>query len=121
PEGGRKIEAVTKLESMDEAAGDLVISHRSPRPPIGRRIRDRLHRQDSAARIVGKGDAQALAIGWRNERQSRPAGRAQAPRLGDRIATRRAQRRQCGVESESAGGPKYIENVPRAFRWFPGR
>jgi len=54
PHGGGEIEPVAIFEMMDEAARHVVVADRGARPPIGRRIGDRLHGQHARAGIVGK-------------------------------------------------------------------
>ncbi len=58
----RQIEAVAVFERMHQRAGDIVITHRGAGSCVGRRIGDRLHREEARAGIVGEGNAQPLAI-----------------------------------------------------------
>ncbi len=51
----REIEPVAVFEGMHQRAGDVVVAHRGAGAVIGRRIGDRLHRQQAGAGIVGKG------------------------------------------------------------------
>ncbi len=86
--GGREVEPVAVFEGMHERARDVVVAHGGARAVIGRRIGDRLHRQHAGAGIVGERNAEPLAIGRRDERELRPAGRAQAG-AADRLAAGR--------------------------------
>ena len=87
---------------MHQRARDVVIAHRGAGALIGRRIGDRLHRQQLGAGIVDKGNAEPRAIGRRDERQFGPACRADALAI-DRLAAGDAQRRQRDVEREPRG------------------
>ncbi len=118
PHGGREIEPIAVFQGMDEGAGDVVVAHRRARPVVGRRIGDRLHRQQTRPAVERERNAEPLAIGRRDERKLRPAGRAQAwvaDRLAaggaevrqrdvDRVAQSRAQRR---TQAGKAAGPGF--------------
>ncbi len=95
----RQIGAVLVFQRMHQRARDVVIAHRGAGARIGRRIGDRLHRQQAGAGIVDKGNAEPRAKRRRDERQFRPAGGADAFAV-DRLAAGDAQRRQRDVERE---------------------
>ena len=96
---GRQIGAVLVFQRMHQRAGDVVIAHRGAGALVGRRIGDRLHRQQFRAGIVDKGNAEPRTERRRDERQFRPARRADALAI-DRLAAGNAQRRQRDVERE---------------------
>ena len=85
---------------MHQRACDIVIAHGGAGALIGRRIGDRFHRQQAGAGIVDKGNAEPGAKRRRDERQFRPASRADAL-ARDRLAAGDAQRRQRDVEREA--------------------
>ena len=85
---------------MDERAGNVIEAHGSAGTPVGRRIGDRLHREHAGPGIIGEGNAEAFAIGWGDERELRPAGRAQRG-IAHRLAAGRAKRRQRHVEPDA--------------------
>ena len=98
------------LKRMHQRAGDVVVAHRGAGAVIGRRIGDRLHRQQAGAGIVGERNAEPRAIGRLDEatvstsrrrtgrRRRRAArgrtGRAAAARRRAPAAARRASRRE---------------------------
>ena len=96
---GREIGAVLVFQRMHQRAGDVVIAHRGAGALVGRWIGDRLHRQQFRAGIVDKGNAEPRAERRCDERQFRPARRADALAI-DRLAAGNAQRRQRDVERE---------------------
>ena len=108
---------------MDQRARHVVVAHRRARPVIGRRIGDRLHRQDAGARIIGERNAEPLAIGRRDEiaaSTSRPAHRAAASRTGSRqdgqsggSATSRSGR---SAACSEAVGSRQADRVPPTRR-----
>ena len=112
---GREIGAVLVFQGMHQRARDVVIAHRGAGARIGRRIGDRLHRQQFGAGIVDKGNAEPRAIGRRDERQFRPARRADAFAV-DRFAAGDAQRRQRDVERQPRGLPPGAAAGARARR-----
>ena len=69
----REIGAVLVFQRMHQRARDVVIAHRGAGARIGRRVGDRLHRQQVGAGIVDKGNAEPRAIGRRDERQLWPS------------------------------------------------
>ena len=90
----REVEPVAVFEGVHQRAGDIVVAHRGAGAVVGRRIGDRLHRQDAGAGIVGERNAEPLAIRRLDERQLRPAGRTRpAP------SARRARRTQRAGDS----------------------
>ena len=97
----RKIEPVAILEGVHQLGGDVVVAHGGARALVGRRIGDRLHRQDAGAGVVGERNAEPRAIGRRDEGELAPAGGAHAL-VGHEIAARRAEPRQRGVERRAA-------------------
>ena len=97
--GGREVGAVLVFQRMHQRARDLVIAHRGAGALVGRRIGDRLHRQQVGAGIVDEGNAEPRAVGRFDERQLRPAFRADALAV-DRLAAGDAERRQRDVERE---------------------
>ena len=97
--GGRQIGAILVFQRMHQRARDVVIAHRGAGARIGRRIGDRLHRQQAGAGIVDKGNAEPRAKRRRDERQLGPAFGADAFAV-DRLAAGHAQRRQRDVERE---------------------
>ena len=115
--GGSKIEPIAIFQGVDQRASDIVIAHHGARPVIGGWIADRLHREQARAAVEREWNAEPLAIGRRDERQLRPASRAQSL-VADRLATggaevgqsnindqaeRRAQRRAQAGETASSG------------------
>ena len=98
----RQIGAVLVFQRMHQRAGDVVIAHRGAGARIGRRIGDRLHRQQLRAGIVDEGNAEPRAIRRRDERQLGPASGTDAFAV-DRLAAGDAQRRQRDVEREPRG------------------
>ena len=116
---GREIGAVLVFQRMHQRARDVVIAHRGAGARIGRRIGDRLHRQQIRSGIVDEGNAEPRAIGRRDERQFGPALRADAF-AGDRFAAGDAQRRQRDVEREPRGmRPRAVRaaSTRRAAGW----
>ncbi len=95
--GGREVEPVAVFQCMHERPRDIVVAHRGAGPVIGRRIGDRLHRKDAGAGVIGKRNAEALAIGRRDQRKLRPARRAEAV-AANRLAAGRAERRQRNIQ-----------------------
>ena len=101
------------LKRVHQRAGDVVIAHRGARPVIGRRIGDRLHRQQAGAGIVGEGNAKPRAIRRLDQRQLRPAGGAQPDAVAERLAAGRAQRRQRDVERDAQRGAQAAAHCAR--------
>ena len=97
--GRRQIGAVLVFQRMHQRARDIVIAHRGPRAPVGRRIGDRLHRQQFGAGIVDKGNAEPRAVGL-SMNDSFAQHSAQTPFAIDRLAAGHALRRQRDVERE---------------------
>jgi hypothetical protein len=93
-----EIHPVAVFEAVHQGAGDLVIANGGPRLAVGGWIGDRLHREDAGTRVVGERRSQTLAVGWRDEREPRPTDGAQPAVLAQRLAARRAERRQADVE-----------------------
>ena len=116
PHHRRQIEPVAVFEGQHQRAGDVVIAHRGARAVIGRRIGDRLHRQQAGAGIVGERDAEPRAIRRLDQRQFRPAGRAQADAVAERLAAGRAQRRQRHVEGKAQRGAQIRREIARGAR-----
>jgi hypothetical protein len=83
----RQIEPVAVFEGEHQRAGNIVIALCGARAVIGRRVGDRLHRQQAGTGIVGEGDAEPRAVGWLDQREPRPAIGAQA----DAVTKRRTQ------------------------------
>ena len=110
----RDVEPVAVFQRMDQRARHVVESHRRARPRIGRRIGDRLHRQDAGARIIGERNAQPLAIGAGDEIQFRPAGRTQRTGIAHRLAAGRAERRQRDIEEGAQAG---LRRGPGSASW----
>ena len=115
--GGREIEPVAVFQRMHQRARDLVVAHRGARPVVGRRVGDRLHRQHARAGIVGERNAEPLAIGRRDERELRPAGRAQAV-AADRLAAGRAERRQRDIERAPENRAKWRRHAGQPRRVY---
>ena len=99
--GRRQIGAVLVFQCVHQRARHVVIAHRSAGALIGRRIGDRLHRQQFGTGIVDKGNAEPRAEWRRDEREFCPARRTNAFAI-DRLAAGHAQRRQRDVEREAA-------------------
>jgi len=97
PHGGREVEPVAVFQRMDQRPRDVVVANRGACPVIGRRIGDRLHRKDARAGVIGKRNAEALAIGRRDQRKLRPARRAEAV-AANRLAAGRAEGRQRDIQ-----------------------
>jgi len=94
---GRKIGAVLILQPVHKRARDVVVADGGAGALIGRRIGDGLHRQQARSRIVDKGNAEPRAERRRDERELRPARRADTVAC-DRFVARDAERRQDDVE-----------------------
>src|SRR6266436_10236429 len=96
---------------MDKIASDVIVAHGGAGPSIGGRISNRLHGQNSRAWIIGEWNAEALAVGWRNERHPRPARRTQPAGIAERCAARCTQGRQCHIERNAEGGAAESRNA----------
>ena len=96
---GRQIGAVLVFQRMNQRARDVVIAHRGAGALVGRRIGDRLHRQQIGPGVVDKGNAEPRAVGRFDERQFGPAFGADALAI-DRLAAGNAQRRQRNIERQ---------------------
>ena len=92
-----KVKPVAIFECVHQRARNLVETHRCASAIIGRRVGNRLHRQDARSGVIDEGRAQPLAIGSRNERQFGPACRTQPAAL-DRLTARRTKWRQREIE-----------------------
>ena len=109
----REIGAVLVFQRMHQRPRHVVIAHRGAGARIGRRIGDRLHRQQAGTGIVDKGNAEPRAERRRDERQFCPARRADADAC-DRLAAGDAQRRQRDIERQPRGmGPRAAQVVGR--------
>ena len=115
--GGREVEPVAVFQRMHQRARDVVVAHRGAGPVIGRRIGDRLHRQHARAGVVGERNAEPLAIGRRDQRELRPARRAQAV-AADRLAAGRAKRRQRHVQRAAEKRAEWRGHAARARRVY---
>ncbi len=110
---GRQIEPVAVFEADHQLARDLVVAHGGARPVIGRRSGDGFHREDAGARIVSEGNAEPRAVGLFDQRQFRPAGRAQADAVAERLAAGRTKRRQRHVERSRSAWRNPVRNGAR--------
>jgi hypothetical protein len=110
-----KVEPVAVFEGVDQLARDVVVAHRRAGAPVGGRIGDRLHREHAGAGIERERDAQPLAIRRRDEREFRPAGRAQAL-PSDRLATGRAKLRQRHIDSKPESRAQHAREPGEAPR-----
>ena len=91
PSSGARSSRSPYLKACTSLRGDVVVAHRRAGALVGRRIGDRLHRQDAGAGIVGERNAEPRTIGRRDEGELAPAGRAEARcRSRDRGTTDRA-------------------------------
>ena len=115
--GGREVEPVAVFEGMHQRARDLVVAHRGAGAVIGRRIGDRLHRQDAGSGIVGERDAEPLAVGRGDERELVPS-RSRTARRRRPARGRTAQ--SCG-SATSTTRPNVARNAPAIRRSRVGR
>jgi hypothetical protein len=94
----RQIEPVAIFERVHQGARNLVKARRGAGAVIGRRVGDRLHRQDARTGIVDERHAEPLAIGPPDEGELRPARRTKS-RPVNRLAAGGAQPRQNEIEA----------------------
>src|SRR4029079_1922421 len=112
---------------MHTRARDGVTAHRGAGALVRRWVGDRLHRQQFRAGIVDKGNAEPRTERLSDERQFRPACRANTLAI-DRLAAGNAQRRQRDVEREfwkmrervTAGAPYAARNGGKGGAWGTG-
>jgi len=97
PHHGRKVERVAIFESMHQGARYLVETHRRPGAMIGRRVGNRFHGQHAGTWVIDERNAEPFAGGPRDEREFRPACRAQTLPV-DRLAAYGAKTRQRQIE-----------------------
>ena len=114
----RHVEPVAVFQRMDQRPRHVLKPHRRACPRVGRRIGDRLQRQDARARIIGERSPQPLAIGAGDEVQFRPAGRTQGARIAHRLAAGRTERRQGDVEKRAQARANDASNPRRRGRFL---
>ena len=103
--GRGEIEPVAVFQGMDELARDVVVAHGGARAMIGRRIGDRLHRQQARPAVERERNAEPLAIGRRDEGElatSRP--RTDRRRRPARDRRRKAAAARCRARATGAQG-----------------
>lgn len=93
----RHIGAVAMLEGQDEAAASVVVHEGSTRPTKTRPPDKAGGAQGLRAKLFPERRAAAVAVRWRDKRETRPAGRAQRPHCADNFAASQAKRRQDAV------------------------
>ena len=97
--GRGEVGPVLVFQGMHQRPRDVVIAYRGAGPPVGRWVGDGLHRQQFGPGIIDKGNAEPRAVRLRDERQLRPAFRADTLAI-DWLTARNAQRRQRDIERQ---------------------
>jgi hypothetical protein len=88
---------------MHKRARDLVVAHGGAGLLIGRWVGKGLHRKHIGTRVIGKGDAEAIAIGWGDEGELAPACCTQAF-FANQLAAGEAERRECDIDRPAGCG-----------------
>jgi hypothetical protein len=103
-----KVEPVAVFKGLNQGTGDGVVTYCGSRAVVSRWIGDRFHRQQAASGIIGKGNSKPCAVRGLDERQLRPAWRAQARALAQRLAAGRTKRRQSEVQNKPQRRPHVL-------------
>jgi NADH dehydrogenase [ubiquinone] 1 alpha subcomplex assembly factor 5 len=105
----RHVSTIAMLERQDQTPAAIVVDQGGACPTETQPPGKTGGAQNVRTEILVEGRAAAGAVRWRDEGESRPAGRAKRARCADDFAAAQAERRQDAVEQTPAGGATDLE------------